>query len=98
MPTIFTQVIVEYYDSVNESYNILTGNGYDGQITMLPIAMPDDGGGSVSGNSGGGNSGDVVHAENYYIVNSSEPSYKFYTDGLMSDGVHASRCCRDSLF
>ena len=34
----------------------------------------------------GGTSGDVVYADNYYIVNSSDPSQKLYTDGLMSDG------------
>ena len=35
---IYVNAIVEYYDSVNESYNILTGNGYDGQqITMLQL-------------------------------------------------------------
>ena len=27
----------------------------------------------------------AVHAENYYIVNSSDPSSKLYTDGLGSD-------------
>ena len=38
----------------------------------------------LNGASDGG--GDVVHAENYYIVNNSDLSHKFYTDGLGSDG------------
>ena len=54
---IYVNAIVEYYDSVNDSYNTLTGNGHDGQqITMLPIAMPVDGGGSSGGGSGYDNS------------------------------------------
>ena len=45
---IYVNAIVEYDDSVNDSYNTLTGNGYDGQqITMLPIAMPVDAGSVV---------------------------------------------------
>ena len=60
----------------------MTGNGHDGQMmSMLPIAMPVDGMALPipavvlhSQEITGGNSGDVVHAENYYIVNSSWPS------------------------